>query len=230
VAEQRRKWPDFVAAVSGAAPLGVHYEASEVDPGDYAAHNTVVSFGYALALSSRGQDRVSLLDWGGGIGHYRLLAQALLPGVTIDYTCKEVPKLAAAGRELHPDAEFVDADDVLERRFDFVLASGSLQYERDWERLLRRFAASAERGVYVARLPVTLGTPSFVVLQRAHAHGYGTEYLGWVLARTELLAAAERAGLELVREFLVSAWFDAAGAPERPTGHRSFLFRPLTAP
>jgi hypothetical protein len=59
--------------------------------------------------------------------------------------------------------------------------------------------------------------PSFVVVKRPDAYGYETEYLGWMVGRADLLAAADRAGLE--REFV------AAGAPERPVHLRSFLFR-----
>jgi hypothetical protein len=41
-----------------------------------------------------------------------------------------------------------------------------------------------------------------------------------VLNRGELLAAAP----PLAREFLLDARFSAAGAPEAPVDHRSFLF------
>lgn len=230
VVEQRRKWSSFVQAVETTEPLGIQYEAREVDAGDYAAHNTIVSLGYVLALAAHGLERLSILDWGGGLGQYHVLAKALLPDVRIDYCCKDVPKLAAAGRELQPEAEFVDDDSVLDRRFDLVVASGSLQYTEPWHDLLARLGAAARRHLYVARLPVALSSPSYVVVQRPHAHGYRTEYLGWVFNRSEFLEAARDARQQLVREFLVSAWFDADGAPERPTGHRSFLFKPLTAP
>jgi hypothetical protein len=62
------------------------------------------------------------------------------------------------------------------------------------------------------------------VLQRAHAYGYDAEYLGWALNRHEFLAYAAGAGVSLGREFLLDARFSAAGAPEKPVEHRSFLF------
>ncbi len=83
-----------------------------------------------------------------------------------------------------------------------------------------RLARSAERYLYLARVPIALEAPSFVVIQRPYVHGYDTEYLGWVLNRGELLAAAP----PLAREFLLDARFSAAGAPEEPVDHRSFLF------
>jgi hypothetical protein len=68
------------------------------------------------------------------------------------------------------------------------------------------------------------GEASYVVLQRPDSYGYNTEYLGWVVNRGELLAAAERSGLALEREFLAPGTIDPAGAPE-PGKLHSFLFR-----
>jgi len=110
------------------------------------------------------------------------------------------------------------------RRYDLVLASGSLQYSEDWAATLGGLAGAAERYLYVTRLPVALRVESFVVMQRAHRYGYDTEYLGWVVNRDELIDRARAAGLELVREVLLPAWLSAEGAPEAPTDHRGFLF------
>ena len=73
---------------------------------------------------------------------------------------------------------------------------------------------------------MALESPSFVVLQRAGAYGYETEYAGWVVSRDAFLARASDAGLVLDRELLLDAWMSPAGAPENPIGHRGFLFRP----
>ncbi len=105
------------------------------------------------------------------------------------------------------------------------MASGSLQYSEDWCATLADLAEVMEVYTYITRLPLAREVPSFTVIQRAHAYGYGTEYLGWVVNRNELLACAERASLELVQEFLLDAWLSAQGAPESPTGHGGFLFR-----
>jgi putative methyltransferase (TIGR04325 family) len=222
------KWPPFLRALEGAGPLGVNHEApvEQIERADdVAAHNLLVSFAYVLALAARGRDRVSLLDWGGGIGHYLAIARAVLPEVELDYTCRDLPLLAARGRELFPEARFADDDSVLEERYDLVVASSSLQYAEDWSGTLGRLAGATGEYLYVTRVPLALRARSFVVLQRAQRHGYGTEYLGWVLNRDELLGAARACGLRLVREFLLDARFDAEGAPERPTTHGGFLFR-----
>jgi len=225
----REKWPGFLAAVEGPGPLGVNHEVPAGEPvprDDLTAQQAILSFGYALALTvaARGGGGVSMLDWGGGPGHYAVFARALVPGLELEYHSKDVPTLAALGRELLPDETFHSDDACLDRRYDLVLASASLQYSEDWAETLARLAGAAERYLYVTRLPVAVRVESFVVMQRAHRYGYDTEYLGWVVNREQLIERARAAGLELVREVLLPAWLSAEGAPEAPTDHRGFLF------
>ena len=222
------KWPDWVAALDGPGPLGVYHEARAGDPlrrDDMASHNMLVSFAYVLSRAAPGRDPLSVLDWGGGLGHYAVLARAVLPGVMLDWHCREVPSVASAGTRANPEVTFHTDDACLEQTYDLVLASSSLQYQPDWQRLLRRLGGATSGFLLVTRLPIALDAPSFVVLQRAQSYGYATEYLGWVVSRDELLAEASAAGLELDRELLLDAWLSAAEAPEDPIGHRGFLFR-----
>ncbi len=220
----REKWPSFLEATRGGGPLGVDHEVplgTPVPREDRDAQQAVLVFGYALALAAGGRERLSLLDWGGGPGHYAVLARALLPGVEVEYHSRDLPALVALGRELLPADSFHAGDTPLDRRYDLVVASSALHYHEDWRGTLRRLAEATKGYLLVTRVPVALRSPSFVVLQRAHAYGYDTEYLGWVLNRRELLAATE---LELVREFLLPARLSADGAPETPIEHRGFLF------
>lgn len=222
------KWPEWVAALEGPGPLGVYHEARAGEPiasDDLAAHNMLLSFAYVLARVAAGRDRISVLDWGGGLGHYAVVARAVLPGTSFDWHCREVPSVAAAGSRANPEVTFHSDEACLERSYDLVLASSSLQYEEDWPALLGRLGAATTGLLLVTRLPIALESPSFVVLQRAGAYGYETEYAGWVVARDELLEAGEAAGLVLDRELLLDAWMAPAGAPESPIGHRGFLFR-----
>jgi putative methyltransferase (TIGR04325 family) len=225
----RAKWPSYLTALRAPNPLGVYHEVvtgDEVGAYDREAHNLLVSFAYVLALAARERTALSMLDWGGGLGHYYALAQEVVPGLELDYHCREVVKVAAAGRELIPQATFHTDDSCLDRSYDLVLASSSLQYAESWQTLLRGLAGATRGYLYVTRAPLALHASSFVVLQRAYRYGYATEYLGWVLNRGELLREAESASLELVREFLLFGLIDAGGAPERPVEHRGFLFRP----
>jgi putative methyltransferase (TIGR04325 family) len=226
----RTKWPSFLEAVAGPGPLGVNHEVElgrPVPRDDREAQQTVLAFGYALELTARGKERVSLLDWGGGPGHYAVLGRALAPDVELEYHSRDLPPLTALGREVLPGDSFHDDDDCFARRYDLGVASSSLQYAEDWQATMAKLAAAAETHLYVTRVPIGLRSPSFVVLQRAYAYGYETEYLGWVLNRGELLEHARRSGLELVREFLLPNALSAAGAPESPVEHRGFLFAPV---
>jgi putative methyltransferase (TIGR04325 family) len=191
--------------------------------------NSVLAFAYALALASRRADRVSVLDWGGGLGAHFVLARALLPAeVEIEYHCKEVPLVCAQGREALPEVRFHDDESCLESRYDLVLASSSLQYSERWAPVLERLAAATAGYLLVTRVPVTLHGPSFVTLQRGHAYGLGTEYLSWVFDRGELVATAERSGVRQLREFLIGYDPTVHGAPAR-VHTRGFLFRGLAA-
>jgi putative methyltransferase (TIGR04325 family) len=224
----RSKWPAFLAAVEGPGTLGVNHEAPEGEPvprDDRTAEHTILAFGYVLALAARSRERVSVLDWGGGPGHYAVLAEALVEGIELDYHSCDVPPVAALGRELLPQHTFHDGDDWMAGRYDLVLASGSLQYGVDWRAALSALAAATGDYLYVTRLPIAHEAESFVVLQRAHRYGYETEYLGWVVNRAELLEHARATGLRLVREIMLPAWLSADGAPEAPVEHRGFLFR-----
>jgi putative methyltransferase (TIGR04325 family) len=223
------KWPEWLEALRGDGPLGVYHEARVGEPigrDDVAAHNMLLSFAYVLARAAHERDRISVLDWGGGLGHYAVLARAVLPEVELDWHCREVPSIAEAGTSVNREVTFHSDATCLDATYDLVFASGSLQYAPDWQELLGRLAGATTGFLYVTRLPIALSAPSFVVLQRAHAYGYATEYIGWVISRKELLAAASGAHLELDRELLLAAWFSAEGAPEEPIGHRGFLFRP----
>src|SRR5205814_1473746 len=107
--------------------LGLNHEApvAEIErAADLSAHNLLVSFGYVLALTARDRDGISVLDWGGGIGHYYALGRALLRGVEIEYTSRDLPLLSARGRELLP-----------RRARTRVRASSSLPTARARERL-----------------------------------------------------------------------------------------------
>jgi hypothetical protein len=53
-----------------------------------------MTFGYVLVRAAYDKARTSVLDWGGSLGHYALMARALLPELPIDVTVKDLPELA----------------------------------------------------------------------------------------------------------------------------------------
>lgn len=220
----KSKWNDYVSRVAQSAPISVTPESPVNEPGNLLNQNTIMVFAYSLAMAARGRQKVSLLDWGGSIGHYYLLAKAFLPGVEVEYHCKDVPMIAEYGQELLPQAHFYADDTCLGRQYDFVLASGSLQYSADWSAVLSRLAAATSRYLLVTRLPVVNTVPSYVFIQRPYLHGYNTEYLAWCLNRGEFMHVVQAAGLELMREFVVGDNHPILNAPES-CEYYGFLFQ-----
>ncbi|HEX2736724.1 MAG TPA: hypothetical protein VHP57_01160 [Acidimicrobiia bacterium] len=222
----RAKLPAFREAMSGAGPLALATSAA-VPMGEpsLTEQNQILAFAYAVSLASRRTDRVSILDWGGGVGYFSLLSRALLPDdVAIDYHCKDVPLVCATGRELLPEITFWTDDSCLDREYDLVFASSSLQYSRPWRDVVAALARATGRCLFVTDVPIVTRSDSFVVLQRADHYEFETEYLSWVFNRGELLEVAHGAGMTLEREFLLGLKASVAGAPEQ-NETRAYLFR-----
>jgi putative methyltransferase (TIGR04325 family) len=216
------KWPAFCGMVQSPSPFGISPEANGSEAFDLVFHNTLMVFAYSLALAARGKDQIKMLDWGGGIGHYYLLAKSFVPNLAIDYHCKDVPILADYGQRLFPEAHFYSDDSYTKERFDFILSSSSLQYAENWQSILAGFSACQNGYLLITRLPVTLAN-SYVFVQRPYQYGYNTEYLGWAISRAELLSCAAQAGLHLLREFVTGERPEIYGAPD-PCEYRAYLF------
>ncbi len=228
-ATQRRKWPGFLELIRAPRPLSVSHEAPVPDDLCVASHNAIMSYGYALAIAARGVRKLSILDFGCGVGHYLPLSRELLPGVEFEYTGFDMPELCDVGREFNPGARFFSQmDQCWSRTYDFVLASGSLQYSREWKAMLTRLASVTRGHLFLTRVPSVENVPQFVIRQRAHAYGYHTEYSGWVFNGGELVGVAEKNGLSLLRRFLMLDAPAIADAPEQ-VRYRGFLFS-RTAP
>jgi putative methyltransferase (TIGR04325 family) len=229
---QKAKWPDFLRMVQGNGPLGaaprpaIACETSVLSDNDYAAHNTLMAYAYVIARASWKRDRISLLDWGGGIGQYYFISKALLPEIEIEYHCKDVPILCQGGRELLPEARFYEKEEeCFARTYDLILASSSLHFSEDWKSVAQRLAVATRSYLYITRFPIVHRLPSFVVIQRPYQYGYQTEYLCWFLNREEFLTYMSTLKMELIREFLIYEQPSVHKAPEQGE-YRGFLFRP----
>jgi putative methyltransferase (TIGR04325 family) len=200
---QAAKWPEFVRSVEGPGMLGRSHEGTAGLP-DLATHNTLMTFGYALSRSCGGLATASVLDWGGGVGHYALYSRALLPGVAFDYHVKDLPGLCEAGRSLAPDVTFHDGDETaLARRYDFVIASSSIQYVRDPHAMLRRLCEASKEYLLITRTPFLEKHDDMLVVQRPHRYGYMTEYAGWFMNLDRFIQSAAENGFVLDRQFLI---------------------------
>ena len=224
----RRNWPTVAERVAGTGPLDMlPYRSGERD---LAAHNMLMTFLYALARAARHTDRISLLDWGGGAGHYALVARRMLPDVTLDVVVKELPGLCKVGRELNPDVSFVSSDEeCFGRTYDFVLANGSVHYAEDWKMQVARLATATDRWLMINGLPSVRQVPGYVVTQRMRRAGFGGEFVSHVVNRHEFLEHVLAQKLVLVRELMAWGAVRYRGAPEDTTG-AGFLFeRPSKA-
>ena len=219
------RWEKFQSLIAGTGPLGVNHEAVALDAECAGVHNQVMTLAYVVGRAALGRDRLTILDYGGALGHHFAFLQVLFPGFPLDYSCCELPHVANEGRRLHPQVKYYTDDSWADRKFDLVVASNSLHYARHWEQKLAQLAGAAGDLVFITKLPVVVEVPSFVILQRAEKYGYRTEYLGWCLNRGEFLEAARQMRLVLDREFLVADWEPhVVGAPEA-LRHKGFLFR-----
>jgi putative methyltransferase (TIGR04325 family) len=222
----RSKRDAYAAAIAGTGPLAFDSSpALDLGTPNADVQNAMLTLAYSLVMTTRGRDRISILDWGGGLALDALTARAALPAeVEMDYHCKDVPIVADHGRSAYPDVTFWSDDRCFDRQYDFVFASSSLQYSEDWQATLTALAGATTDALLLTRMPIVLDHPSFVVLQRAHHYRFDSEYLGWVFNRDEVFALAEATHLTLEREFVLGYRPDVAGAPEQDETW-AFLFR-----
>jgi putative methyltransferase (TIGR04325 family) len=220
---QEKHWPILVRNLQGPGPLGVAHFPWHTTREDRADHNVMMSYGYVLALAARKKDTLSILDWGGGTGHYYLYSKSLLPEIGIDYHCYDVANLCGIARQLLPTIRVSDDEsEFLGQTYDLVVTSSSLHYFEDWRGEVRKLAGATREFLYVSRLQTVMRVPSFVAMHKAMQMGYG-EFLCWWINRQELIACVEECGLDLVREFVYYDKSIIRGAPEKGDC-RGFLF------
>lgn len=219
---RERTWNPFVSSLSRTTLLGI----SEEDLRFPRAVNTnlqslYLSYGYCLGLACRHSSKAMVLDWGGSTGNYYLVSKQLLPEVDFTYRCAELPAACAIGRTLLPAVVFDEDESWKKLRFDFVFSSSALQYLDDWRPTVDALVQSSKRYLYITRMPFVITARSFVAIQRVKS--YRTEYLGWVLNRSEFVQFIEGRGMRLVRQFVNHAGPRIRGAPE-PNLYMGFLF------
>jgi putative methyltransferase (TIGR04325 family) len=221
VAGEKSRYDAFVHDCQGSGPLGFSHEHTDLsEVRNVSFHNIHISYAYVLALAARQKSTLSVLDWGGGLGHYYLIGKAVVPDVTLDFHCKEVPLMAEAGKQFNPDVQWYADESCLERAYDLVMINGSLQYMPDWAEALRRIAPAVKEYLLLTRVPVVENGPGFVAIQR-HS---GVEMLHQQLNQAALLRVVEQTGLHLVRELVVGDRPGIENAPEQ-CELRGWLFK-----
>jgi putative methyltransferase (TIGR04325 family) len=223
-----KRWEAFREKVLATGPLGFSHE--NPDPAmsrDVAFHNIHLTFCYVLARAASQRAELSVLDWGGGLGHYFLIAQTMLPGVKLNYTNHEVPMMCEKGQLVCPEINFCSELSCLESTYDVVIANGSLGYFEDWKGTLSKLCESAGEYLFLTRLFVVDHEPTFIILHRTYEHGYESDMLTTVFNRQDVMEVTSRAGFEVVREFAVEEAPYITGAKEQciDTG---WLFKRVT--
>lgn len=204
VESERARWNAFKTRVNNGGPLGFSHESPDpTTTRNIAFHNIHIIFAYVLAKAAHGKQKLSVLDWGGGLGHYYLISKAILPEVEYDYTVHEVELMCKQGKQLCSDVHFCDNDECLQRRYDLVVLNGSLGYFPEWKATLNKVASAANDYLLLTRIFVVDREPTFVVRHRAQDHGYQNEMYTQVFNRFELLEVMKDNGFEAVREFAV---------------------------
>jgi len=216
VEAERARWKAFQENLETRGPLGFSHEDANLEEiRNVGFHNIHVTYGYVLALVARNRKTLSVLDWGGGLGHYYLLGKALVPDLKLDFDCRDVPLICEAGRTLCPEVRFFEDDSCLSNQYDLVMVNGSLGYFQNWRELLFQICQSASEYLFLTRVLAVRDVPSFLVLQHTTVYGYNSDMLTQVFNETELLDIVERSGLQLVREFVVGNGPTVSGAPEQ---------------
>ena len=172
-----------------------------------------ITLGYVLALIARDHQRISMLDYGGGLGEDYWVGRALVPDLRLDYHCKELPALAEAGRALSPEVKWHTDDACLDDHYDMVMFSSSLQYLRDWKSMIGRAGAAARRHLFVSNIPVVRRVATCVATERSAS----VTNLHWLLNRDDIVNTADKAGFSLVQEIAMGDYPVVANAPEQPT-------------
>jgi putative methyltransferase (TIGR04325 family) len=216
VQAEAAKWGDFRRNVEGQGPLGFSHEDTDLTiTRNVSFHNIHLSYAYVLSLAAQGRNEISVLDWGGGLGHYYLLGKALLPDVRLNYHVREVPRMCEQGKALCPDVTFHPDDDCLNRKYDLVMINGSLGYFKDWKDVLGHLCGSVGKYMFLTRVLVVQRVPTFVALQRTQVYDYNSDMLTQVFSEAEVLNLIKDHGLQIVREFVVGDGPTIVGAPEQ---------------
>ncbi|MHA8072233.1 hypothetical protein V7S77_09955 [Aquirufa ecclesiirivi] len=228
---QKEKWEAYRDRVRSNQSIGVNHEHpdSSIQHEPF-FHNLLVSFAYVIALSGLKKKSIDFLDWGGGIGHYGLLAEELIKPaeIKINYFCYDFPGFCNHGKELNPNYNyFSDENKYHDHKFDLVMASSSIWYEEDWKKGVDKLCKFETDFLYITRMIFIDEQPSYVALQRPKSMGYNTEYLFWIINKHTFVKYLNEKNFTLVREFEFGNILPIFKAPEQGT-MKGFLFKRQT--
>jgi putative methyltransferase (TIGR04325 family) len=172
-----------------------------------------LAFAYVFARTAHGIEAPRVLDYGGNIGYYYLLARAFMPSVAAVYHCKELPGVVDTARGVIPNIIWHTDDSCFDEQFDLIMFSSVLQYIENWQEVLRHAAAATRRLLYISLTPAVEKVPSYVALHE----GGGLTWLHNCFNRDELEGVVSATGLRMVQRFSFGTHTRIRGAPEQPS-------------
>jgi putative methyltransferase (TIGR04325 family) len=145
--------------------------------------------------------QLTVLDFGGALGrHYHDLRRFLPRRIRLAWNVVETPAMAGEGRRRFATSElhFVDSlATVAQRRFDVVLAIGSLQYVEDPAACFRQLAALRTTFLLLDRFPLVDLPRDRLTVQRVPPTIYRASYPAWFFSEQRWRGLFQDAGLML---------------------------------
>jgi putative methyltransferase (TIGR04325 family) len=228
-----RRWPGFEQVLSTSMPpiFASETETLSFDPTTEVSsdahllrHNTILGLVFAVARAARQRPKISMLDWGGGVGHQYGLVHSLLPALELDCTCFDLPVSVKFGSERFPEVHFTSDFKCLEQKYDLVVANNSLQYFEHWQRMLEQLAGAATDFCFLTMVPLLIDGPTQLMTQRwINPDGSRYSEAEWFFSRSELLRAFPSDAWTLQRELICGMSPMVHGKGMRAE-YRGFLF------
>ena len=164
--------------------------------------STILTPVIAMILSQK-QNKIKLLDFGGGfgIGYLTLIESLPESKKMIDYLIVEVPEVCNSAQELFKDYDIKYINKLPEKdSFDLIHSSSALQYVENWKGILQQFASYKSK--YILLSDVFAGRiPTFVTLQNY----YESKIKHWFLNLDELVSALKLLDYSLIMKTQVSS-------------------------
>lgn len=127
-----------------------------------------------LAVESSQQQRIRVLDFGGGPGTTYADIFGKLPNLNFEYHVVDTPANCEIGRSLflsNPNLSFITANpnddhqfELPAEKYDIVMSSSTLQYSHDWKGLLKKLIICNPKYFVLLRL-LTGEMPTFTTIQ-----------------------------------------------------------------
>ena len=150
------------------------------------------------------KERVSILDFGGGLGiGFMTLLESLPEAVNrVTYAIVEVPAVCKAGEKLHGGGGGITylSSIPLSTTFDIVHAASSLQYIENWKEWVSAITIVSPRYILLSDVFAGEITP-YVTLQNY----YGSKIPHWFLSLSELVHNFDAHGYQLIMKSSVSS-------------------------